>query len=181
MQGIIFVIAILWVVFGAIVKKKQNDAQQAAARERARRQAALDAERQRAGAEQAKTRVAPQPIRPSVVLHDEPAPQTPRLSVPAEGDGRRIPAAQMRLRTEAEHVVRATSEGGHTHTESSITSVSAPCAPDAITHSVETAAHVGADRQTDSQTENPFVWDQNAVLSGLVMSEILGKPLALRE
>jgi len=76
--------------------------------------------------------------------------------------------------TSITHTVSVSSESGHAHEESSASGISASCPPEK-TPAKQTATPVV------SMGGTAFVWNVEAARSGLVMAEILGPCLALRD
>lgn len=77
------------------------------------------------------------------------------------------------------HALEASSVTGHAHTESSITGIEPECPPEKPRSrfaAPETAAPVPS-----AVSANAFTWNVNDVTRGLILSEILGKPKALRQ
>ena len=73
------------------------------------------------------------------------------------------------------HVVTSTLEGGHTHTESSMTGEE-PCPPP-----TPAAQHPAAAVQTPAANAGTLLsFQTNSVLQGVLYSQILGKPKALQ-
>jgi len=72
------------------------------------------------------------------------------------------------------HVVTSTLEGGHTHTESSLTGEE-DCPP------VQAAKPVqGAEQSAPAEQGNLLGFDSNSVLQGVLYAQILGKPKAIQ-
>jgi|GEM_PF-1934289 len=191
MQPIIIILVILWIVIPILAKNKQKQAKEQAERERAARQRAAQA----AAEKQAALSRAPQPIRTT------PLAPTVRTSQPSfqpsvEGVGSQegtagavlegeLPhdvktgltekkSSLRELNVSISHVVSASSESGHTHQETSATGIIPPCPPGKTPiDQVQAPAPAAA--------ETAFVWNPESVRSGLVMAEILGPCLALRD
>ena len=174
-------IALAWIVVPIVARQKKQPAKEQAAREQAARQRAAQAAAQQ--------RVQPQPVRTAPIAHTvRPTMQSSfegtvstegtassQEGTPAHTIGTTLQTKTTTLkqiRVDPEHVVKATSESGHTHEETSMTGVEPPCPPDqkpAAAASAQANAPVGA-----------FVWDVSQAMSGLVMAEILGPCKALR-
>ncbi|MEA4914966.1 MAG: hypothetical protein VB061_10385 [Christensenella sp.] len=73
------------------------------------------------------------------------------------------------------HTVSVSSESGHAHEETSTTGIMPDCPPTQAASTKQTA------QKTQPAAENAFTWNVEAVRSGLVMAEILGPCLALRD
>ena len=72
------------------------------------------------------------------------------------------------------HVVTSTLEGGHTHTESSLTGEE-DCPP------VQAAKPVpGAEQSAPAEQGNLLGFDSNSILQGVLYAQILGKPKAIQ-
>lgn len=76
--------------------------------------------------------------------------------------------------TSITHTVTVSGESGHAHEESSASGIVQECPPEKTPAKQTTAP-------TPSKTESAYVWDVEAARSGLVMAEILGPCLALRD
>lgn len=74
------------------------------------------------------------------------------------------------------HVVTSTLEGGHTHTESSMTGEES-CPPPKAAAQKQPAQKPAADH---AQTGGLLSFQPNSVLQGVLYAEILGKPKALQ-
>ena len=187
MQTFWIILVLAWVVIPLIARKKQREAKEKAARERAARQraAAMAAEQQAA---QAPVRTAP--IAPRVSASVKPS-FAPEGSVSSEGMASRdegTPKHELnstlsektsslkQIRVDPEHVVTFSGKSGHRHEETSMTGIRPNCPPDAVT-----AAHDAAYALGTSMEQAAFVWDVSQVRNGIVMAEILGPCVALRE
>ena len=179
MQAFWIIIILAWVIIPIIVKKKQQQAKEQAAREQAARQRAAQASTQQ--------RVQ-QPVRTAPITHSVRTDMQASFEGTASSEGSAsseegTPAHRIestlqtkgstlqQIRIDPEHVVRASSEGGHVHEETSMTGVEKECAPDAkkaVAASVSTAP------------ESAFVWDVSQTRNGLILAEVLGSCLALR-
>lgn len=192
METVLILLAIIWVVIPILAKNKQKQAKEQAERERAARQrAALSATEK-----QTVMNRAPQPVRTTPLAPTVRASQ-PSFQPSAEGVGsqegkasavlqgelphdvkadlKETKSSLRELNVSISHVVSASSESGHTHQEASATGIIPPCPPgkapiDQPQAPVSTAA-----------ANSAFVWDPESARSGLVMAEILGPCLALRD
>jgi len=189
MQAIWIIIVLVWIVIPLVAKKKKQQAQQQAARERAARQraAAEAAARQQAAAARP---VRTAPLAPTV----HPSSLQPAFEGTAsiegtgsyegtgsiegtasseEGTAKHTIASQLReLNQSPQHVVSVSAISGHAHQETSMTGIRPDCPPDPVP-AVTPVAPVAA--------ESAFLWDQTQVLNGIVFSEILGPCLAMRD
>ncbi|HWQ06258.1 MAG TPA: hypothetical protein VN453_03500 [Feifaniaceae bacterium] len=178
MQAFWIFIVIAWIIIPIIAKKKQQQAKEQAARERAlKERAAQPVAQQR----QASVRTAPitTSMRTNMQSSFEGTSSSEGFGSSEEG----TPTHQIEttlqsktstlreIRVEPEHVVTASNESGHVHQETSMTGNNAACPPDA--KPVSTVPSVPA-------TESAFVWDSSQVRNGLILAEILGPCLALR-
>ena len=192
METLLIILAVVWIVIPVLAKKKQQQSKEQAERELAARQRAaqaaamLQAERARSAAQQMRTA----PLTPSV------RPSQPSFQPSVEGAGSAEGTAGLVLEGElphdvfvdlqeakssltqiqatTQHTITASSESGHTHQETSMSGLNASCPPDQ-------AAQRAASGAGSSSAESAFVWDQAGVRNGLVMAEILGPCLALRD
>ena len=178
MEPIWIIIIIAWVIIPIIAKRKQQQAKEQAAREQAARQRAAQAATQQRVQQPMRTAPIAPTVRASVQSSFEGAASGEGYGSKDEG----APARQIgstlqnktttlkQIRVDPEHVVRATSESGHTHEETSMTGIEKECPPDAKPTAAGTA----------NAPESAFVWDVSQVRNGLVLAEVLGPCLALR-
>ncbi|HWQ99168.1 MAG TPA: hypothetical protein VN538_13890 [Clostridia bacterium] len=183
MQWTILLLVIFWVVIPILAKNSQKKAKAEEERRRAMRQQAPQPQR------------AQQPMRTTPIA---PSVRPTQATVSASGEGSastegfdgstfegELPhdvkpdlATAKSTLTEAKisitHTVTISSESGHAHEESSASGVAADCPPEKAPAKQTAAA-------TPAKAESAFVWDANAVRSGLVMGEILGPCLANRD
>jgi type II secretory pathway pseudopilin PulG len=193
MQGIWIIIAIVWIVIPIIAKKKQQQAKEQAARERAARLRAAQAAVQK----QAET-VAPMrtvPLAPTVRPSAQPAFEgslsveksgslkgtgSPEGTGSLEGTASRdegtaahtIASKLRELNQTPQHVVSASSISGHAHEETSMSGIRPDCPPDAKPAVTQVAP---------VEVQSNFLWDQTQILNGIVLSEILGPCIAMRD
>jgi hypothetical protein len=78
------------------------------------------------------------------------------------------------------HVVEATSISGHGHEETSLTGISQECQPSSAKSSAAVSSDVVAVPSVAPVPATAFLWSTGDVRTGLVLSEILGRPKALR-
>lgn len=108
-----------------------------------------------------------------------------------------VQAAPVQPTASGRHVVRPSLDGGHAHSESSMTGFET-CPPNAEKPLAERLADFKAAKRAVARTVQappasdaptvqqfdepayPFSWDPAAVRNGLIYAEILGKPKALR-
>ena len=183
MQWTIFLLVIFWVVIPIIAKNSQKKAKAEAERQRAMRQQAPQP--QRAQQPMRTTPLAPT-VRPTQVIgmasSEGSASQEGYDGSTFEGElpheARPDLATAKSTLTEAKtsitHTVTVSSESGHAHEETSASGILADCPPD------KTPAKQ-ATQQAQGRFDNAFTWDVQSVRSGLVMAEILGPCLALRD
>ena len=192
METLLIILAVVWIVIPVLAKKKQQQAKEQAEREHAARQRAaqaaamLQAERARSAAQQMRTT----PLAPSV------RPSQPSFQPSVEGVGstegtsgqvlegelphdvstdlQEAKSSLTQIQATTQHTITASSESGHAHQETSMSGLDASCPPDG-------AAQQSASPVRSSAAESAFVWDQAGARTGLVMAEILGPCLALRE
>ena len=183
MQWTIFLLVIFWVVIPIIAKNSQKKAKAEAERQRAMRQQAPQP--QRAQQPMRTTPLAPT-VRPTQVIgmasSEGSASQEGYDGSTFEGElpheARPDLATAKSTLTEAKtsitHTVTVSSESGHAHEETSASGILADCPPD------KTPAKQ-ATQQAQGRVDNAFTWDVQSVRSGLVMAEILGPCLAVRD
>lgn len=182
MEFVLILLAIFWVVIPMAAKNSQKKAKAEEERRRAMRQQAPQPQRTQ---EPMRTT----PITPSI------RPTQANVYASMEGVGsheggdrshiggdyRReatvnLAEAKSTL-TEAKssitHTVTVSSESGHAHEETSATGISQDCPPEKAPKTQAVPAMATA--------QSAFVWDAASVRGGLVMAEILGPCLALRD
>lgn len=179
MQAFWVIIIIAWIVIPILAKKKQQQAKEQAAREQAARQRTAQAASQQRVQQPVRTAPITTSMRTSMQSSFEGNTSsegfgskdegTPARQIESTLQGRTTTLKQIRV--DPEHVVRASSETGHVHEETSMTGVEKECAPDA-TSTVAAAA--------SAAPEGAFVWDVSQARNGLILAEILGPCLALR-
>lgn len=191
METVLIILAIVWVVIPILAKSKQKQAKEQAERERLARQRAAQAAPQQAE----RARSVAQPVRTAPLT---PNVRTTRPSfVPSvEGVGsqegragsvlqgelthsvstnlKEVKSALTQLNVSSDHEVKPSSETGHAHEETSMNGVDASCPPEKLS-SVQAAA------AAPDSAPSAFVWNPAGVRNGLVMAEILGPCVAMRE
>ena len=184
MQWTIFLLVIFWVVIPIIAKNSQKKAKAEAERQRAMRQQALQPQR----AQQQPMRTTPiaPTVRPTQVVtmasREGTASQEGYDGSTFEGelphevkpDLATAKSTLTEAKTSITHTVTVSSESGHAHEETSASGVAADCPPDK-------APAKQTPQQAQSPFENAFTWDVQSVRNGLVMAEILGPCLAVRD
>jgi hypothetical protein len=191
METILIILAIVWVVVPILAKTKQKQAKEQAERERLERQrAAQAAALQQAQNARATSQTRTAPLTPSV------RPSRSSFVPSSEGTGSQegMPGAVLQgelthsvssnltevqstltqLNVSSDHEVKPSSESGHAHEETSMSGIDASCPPEKLS-SVQTAA------AAPDAAPSAFVWNQAGVRNGLVMAEILGPCVAMRE
>jgi len=192
METILIILAIVWVVIPLLAKSKQKQAKEQAERERLERQrAAQAAALQQAERDRAARQVRTQPLTPSVRLSQ------PSYEPSTEGTGslegrsgavlqgelahdvavnlQEASSSLTQIQVTEQHVISASSDSGHAHEETSMGALDASCPPGKAPVA-RPAAAVASDAMASA-----FVWNQAGVRNGLVMAEILGPCVALRE
>ena len=185
MEKVLIILAILWLVIPIAAKKRQQKAkaEQEAARA-AKQRAPQSAVQQRA----------PEPMRTTPLSSTMRTAQQATIQPSYEGlgsqegrsgavlQGERAHEVSVNLTqakstlTQAgssiQHVVTVSSQSGHAHQETSMTGIRPDCPPDQppVDQAVQA---VGG--------ESAFLWDVADARKGLVMAEILGPCLALRD
>lgn len=193
METVLIILAIVWVVIPVLVKSKQKQAKEQAERERlARRRAAQAAASQQSDRDRTARQMRTTPLEPSV------RPSKPSFQPSVEGVGsqegtpgtvlqgemahdvatdlQEVRSSLTQIQATQQHVITASSNSGHAHQETSMSGVDTSCPPGkapAMQPISSISAAVSA--------ESAFVWNPADARSGLVMAEILGPCLALRE
>ena len=183
MEFVIILLVIFWVIIPVAAKNSQKKAKAEEERRRAMRQQAPQPQR-------AQQPMRTTPLTPNV----RPAQQKVYESMEGRGStqGKDGPVFEGEKRHEAmsnlatvkstlteksttiTHTVTVSSESGHAHEETSASGIELECPPDKAPVKQTTAPIPAA-------AESAFVWDATAARSGLVMAEILGPCLALRD
>lgn len=184
MTTVFIILVLIWVIVPVLARKKQQQAKADAERQRAARQ---QQQPQPAAMQRAPQQMRTAPVAPRV------APSHPSFQPSVEGVGSQegqsgavlqgekphsvattlseAKSSLTQLRTSASHIVTVSSESGHAHQETSATGIVPNCPPD------QPSAQAAAAPVSDGS----FLWDVSQVRNGLVMAEILGPCLALRE
>ena len=192
METILIILAIVWVVIPILAKSKQKQAAEQAERERLARQRAAQAAalQQQAERERTASSLRTAPLTPSV------RPSQASIVPSSEGMGsqegmpgavlqgelthsvttnlKEVTSTLTQLNVSSDHEVKPSSESSHAHEETSMSGVDASCPPEKL--SPVQAAAVAPDNAPSA-----FVWNPAGVRNGLVMAEILGPCVALRE
>lgn len=183
MQWTIFLLVIFWVVIPIIAKNSQKKAKAEAERQRAMRQQAPQP--QRAQQSVRTTPLAPtvRPTQATVLASSEGAASQEgydgstfegELPHEVKPDLATAKSTLTEAKTSITHTVTVSSESGHAHEETSASGVTADCPPDK-------APAKQTPQQAQGPFENAFTWDVQSVRNGLVMAEILGPCLAVRD
>ena len=183
MQWTIFLLVIFWVVIPIIAKNSQKKAKAEAERQRAMRQQAPQP--QRAQQPVRTTPIAPtvRPTQATVLASSEGAASQEgydgstfegELPHEVKPDLATAKSTLTEAKTSITHTVTVSSESGHAHEETSASGVAADCPPDK-------APAKQTPQQAQGPFENAFTWDVQSVRNGLVMAEILGPCLAVRD
>ena len=190
METVLIILAIVWVVIPILAKSKQKQAKEQAERERlAHQRAAQAAALQQAERARNTAPLRTAPLTPSV------RPSQSSFSPSFEGVGslegkdgavfegeeahevettlKTVQSSLTQLNVSSDHEVTPSSVSGHTHEETSMSGVDASCPPEKAP-----AAQVAA---ASPSAESAFVWDPANARSGLVLAEVLGPCLAMRE
>jgi len=183
MEWTIFLLVIFWVVIPIIAKNSQKKAKAEAERQRAMRQQAPQP--QRAQQPVRTTPIAPtvRPTQATVLASSEGAASQEgydgstfegELPHEVKPDLATAKSTLTEAKTSITHTVTVSSESGHAHEETSASGVTADCPPDK-------APAKQTPQQAQGPFENAFTWDVQSVRNGLVMAEILGPCLAVRD
>lgn len=189
METVLIILAIIWIIVPIAMKKKQQQAKaEEAARQAARQRAQQAAQQQQRPQQSLRTA----PLAPSV------RPSSPAFQPSFEGIGsqegqsgpvlqgeqphevmddlKRVGSTLTEAKTGITHTVTVSSESGHAHEETSASGIVAECPPDEAPP--QKAAQAAAPAAMD---DSAFGWDVAQARTGLVMAEILGPCLALRD
>ena len=204
MEGLLgIIVAILWIVVPAVLKHKQRESQQQAAREQAKQRAlqgqpaaAEPAQQVRRAAaslqsieqrrleevrraqQAARSRPAADVSREGVSLGEGASAYETRVPLrPTERAARsEVTSTLTELQTSARHTVEASSLTGHAHEETSMTGLEEECPPE-LRHA--SPAYARAAEKTGAA--HILLMDGSALQNSIVMAEILGPCAALRE
>lgn len=192
METVLIILAIVWVVIPILAKSKQKQAAEQAERERLARQHAAQAAAMQQQAQNARAtgQMRTLPLTPNV------RPSQSSFVPSSEGMGsqegmpgavlqgelthsvstnlKEVKSTLTQLNVSSDHAVTPSSISGHAHEETSMNDVDASCPPEKLSPAQAAAAASGA-------ASSAFVWDAAGVRNGLVMAEILGPCVAMRE
>ena len=183
MEWTIFLLVIFWVVIPIIAKNSQKKAKAEAERQRAMRQQVPQP--QRAQQPVRTTPIAPtvRPTQATVLASSEGAASqegydgsTFEGELPHEVQPELATAKSTltEAKTSITHTVTVSSESGHAHEETSASGIAADCPPDQVPAKQPV-------QSVQTPYDSAFTWDVNTARSGLVMAEILGPCLAMRD
>ena len=193
METILIILAIVWVVVPILAKTKQKQAKEQAEREHLERQRVAQAaalQQQQAERARATSQMRTLPLTPNVRTSQ------PSFVPSLEGTGsqegmagavlqgelthsvstnlKEVKSTLTQLNVSSDHAVTPSSISGHAHEETSMNGVDASCPPEKLSPAQAAAAASGA-------ASSAFVWDAADARKGLVMAEILGPCVAMRE
>lgn len=198
MDGFLIIIGIVWLVLSAVTKKKKREAAEAAKRARAETDAQASPAFPGEGEASpvmpdsfpaASPASAPEkpfdpffggldaPVqKPAAPTQKPAAPVQASAPAPWQADARaamRPTQTASSLSASFRHTLEASSlSGGHTHMESSLSGLENECPP--------AKAPASPAAVTPASGNTAFRWNASDARTGLVLSEILGKPVALR-
>lgn len=182
METLFIILAIIWIVVPIAAKKKQQQAKQEADRQRAARTSAPQAAaaQQRAQQPMRTTPLAPTPRAPMQVSYEGSGSQEGYSGAVLQGEKphdvsftiKQAKSTLTEAKTTITHTVTASSESGHTHQETSATGIMPDCPPGSPTAITQQPLPI---------SDSSFSWDVEQARTGLVMAEILGPCLALRD
>lgn len=194
MEALIIIASILWVVIPIILKYKQRDAREAAAREQAKQRALQTRQGQPQGAQrQTLSQAQWQQMqaaqrRPNAIgayvpqegeslgegdlTRDSRMPIQPSETMP----GATVGSSLTEIRSSTKHAVEASSLTGHAHEETSMTGEEEECPPE-----LKRAEIAPARSLSDTGVMHISSLDIYALQNSIVMAEILGPCVALRE
>ena len=180
MTFVIILLVIFWVVIPIVSKNSQKKMKEEAERQRAARQQAPQPQR------------AQQPVRTAPLTPNTRAPMKASYEGVGSDEGnfsgslggtsrknatfnaQEARSTLTEANTSITHTVSMSSESGHAHEETSASGIVENCPPEKAP-AKQTAQPIA------SGSQSAFVWDVEAVRSGLVMAEILEPCLALRD
>ena len=183
MEVAIILLVIFWVIVPIAAKNSQKKAKAEEERRRAMRQQAPQPQRAQQPVRTTPSAPTVRPAQPNVYASMEGAGSHEGGDGPIfEGEKRHeaksslsaVKSTLTEAKTSITHTVTVSSESGHAHEESSASGIAADCPPEKAPAKQTAAA-------TPAKAESAFVWDAEAVRTGLVMGEILGPCLALRD
>jgi len=184
MEFVLILLAIFWIIIPLAAKNSQKKAKAEAERQRALRQQAPQTQQAQQNAPQA-MRTAPltpsmhTPIRASFEGTGSVEGISGYSSEGAAGQKRSLDlsgaqSTLTQLQVSSTRTITASSESGHAHEETSATVIMADRPSDRIPAKPSAPIAFSTD-------ESAFLWDVESARGGLVMAEILGPCLALRD
>jgi hypothetical protein len=184
MEFVLILLAIFWIIIPMAAKNSQKKAKAEAERQRALRQQAPQTQQAQQNAPQA-MRTAPltpsmhTPIRASFEGTGSVEGISGYSSEGAAGQKRSLDlsgaqSTLTQLQVSSTRTITASSESGHAHEETSLTGILTDCPPDKMPAKPSMPI-------ASTSSESVFLWDVEAARSGLVMAEILGPCLAIRD
>ena len=194
METVLIILAIVWVVIPILAKSKQKQAKEQAERERLARQRAAQAapqqaERARSVAQPARTAPLTPNVRPaqaSVVSSSEGMGSQEgmpgevlqgELTHSVSTNLTEVKSSLTQLNVSTDHEVTPSGVSGHAHEETSMSGLDASCPP----QKSPVVKPIAAATVVAPTAESAFVWNLTDVRSGLVLAEILGPCVAMRE
>lgn len=184
MTTVFIILAIIWILVPIAMKKQQQKAKAEQEAQRAARQRAAQPAAQPRPQQPLRTAPLTPSVRPSASFQpsfEGIGSQEGKSGAVFEGEQTHEVATNLtqakstlkEAKTSITHTVSVSSISGHAHEETSATGIVAQCPPDqAPAVSAAPAATTG---------DNAFLWDVSQARNGLVMAEILGPCLALRD
>jgi hypothetical protein len=184
MEFVLILLAIFWIIIPLAAKNSQKKAKAEAERQRALRQQAPQTQQAQQNAPQA-MRTAPltpsmhTPIRASFEGTGSVEGISGYSSEGAAGQKRSLDlsgaqSTLTQLQVSSTRTITASSESGHAHEETSLTGILTDCPPDKMPAKPSMPI-------ASTSSESVFLWDVEAARSGLIMAEILGPCLAIRD
>ena len=182
MTTVFIILAILWIIIPIAMKKKQQQSKADEERQRAARERAPQPAVQARPQQPMRTTPLTPSVRPVMQNSFEGFGSTEGTSTGSfEGEPAhdvtsnltQVKSSLTEARSSITHTVTVSSESGHAHEETSASGIEADCPPgktsiDLTVPSVQT-------------NEGAYLWDVTQARAGLVMAEILGPCLALRD
>ncbi len=187
MTTVFIILAIIWIIVPIALKKQQQKAKTEQEAQRAARQRAAQPAAQPRPQQPLRTTPLAPTVRPSAAFQpsfegigsQEGQPGAVFEGEQAHEVATNLTRAQSTLKeakTSITHTVTVSSESGHAHEETSATGIAAQCPPEKAP--AKPAPQPSLQAAAD---DSAFSWDVAQARSGLVMAEILGPCLALRD
>lgn len=187
MPTVLIILAIIWIIVPIIAKANKQKAKAAQEAQRAAQQRAAVQRAQETFPQRAQQPLRTAPLTPSIRPAQMATPsfeglgsQEGQAGAILQGEQPHEVAASLsevksgltEAKTSITHTVTVSSESGHAHEETSASGIEEACPPEKETKPAQTSV---------VPFEGAFAWSAENARSGLVMAEILGPCLALRD